>query len=130
MIDFASIAREAAAKKAAEAPAAPVVRETVRATSVASAAYLLKADQDWTAEDLRDYVMGQIESIHGPQVRNLIKETATFRGFLKRYPDNAVAIARFAFEVQRGMWQRAPISWQRFCRGSDPYFAQVIADRL
>lgn len=127
MIDFASIAREAAAKSATVA--SPVVRETVRVTPVAGAAYLMKEDKDWTAEDLRDYAMGQIEAIHGPQVRNSVKETAIFRSFLGRH-EKAVAIVRFAFEVQRGMWQRAPISANRFCRGSDPFFADVIAARL
>lgn len=127
MIDFASLAREAAAKKAA---ATPVVRETVRVTPVAAASYLLKADEDWTAENLRDYVMGQIEQFHGPQLRNPMKEGAIFKSFLGRYGDKAVKIARFAFEVERGMWHRAPISATRFCKASDQYFADVIAERL
>lgn len=129
MIDFASIAREAAAAKSATVTA-PVVKETVRATPVAGAAYLLKADDAWTAEDLRDYVMGQVEAFHGPQVRNALKELAIFKSFLARWEGKAPAIARFAFEVHRGMWQRAPISANRFCRASDAYFAQIIADKL
>jgi hypothetical protein len=127
VIDFASLAREAAQKKAVTSP---TVRETVRTTPVAGAAYLLKADQDWTAEDLRDYVMGQIEAHHGPQVRNSVREMATFKAFLARWEAKAPAIARFAFEVQRGMWQRAPISVNRFCKASDPYFAALIAERV
>jgi len=127
VIDFASMAREAAAKKA---PATPVVREVVIATPIAGAAYLLKDDQDWTTDDLRDYVMGQIESIHGPQVRNAVKEMSIFRSFRERWGAKAPAIARFAFEVHRGMWQRAPISVNRFCKGSDQYFAAIIAERL
>lgn len=108
----------------------PVVTERVRVTPVSGAAYLLKEDSQWTWEDLRDYVMGQIEQYHGPQVRHAVKEASIFKGFLKRHGDKAVAIARFAFEVQRGMWQRAPISVNRFCAGSDPYFADVISGRL
>lgn len=129
MIDFASIAREAAAKKAAEQPA-PTVKETVRVTPATGAAYLLKDDSQWTWEDLRDYVMGQIEQFHGPQVRNPMKEKAVFESFMKRWEDKAVAIARFSFEVERGMWQRAPISVNRFCKGSDIYFAAKIAEKL
>lgn len=108
----------------------PVVTERVTVTAVAGASYLLKADAQWTWEDLRDYVMGQIEQYHGPQVRNTVKEASIFKSFLTRHGDQAVAIARFAFEVQRGMWQRAPISANRFCKGSDEYFSDVIKARL
>jgi len=109
---------------------APVITEKVHVTSVASASYLMKDDAQWTWENLRDYVMGQIEQYHGPQLRNAVKEASIFKGFMKRHGTQAVAIARFAFEVQRGMWQRAPISVNRFCAGSDPYFADPIKARL
>lgn len=125
VIDFASLARKAASENPA-----PVAREVIRATPVASAAYLMKADEDWTAEDLRDYVMGQIERFHGPQLRNPMKEGSIFKSFLSRYKAQGPAIARFAFEVERGMWRRAPISATRFCRASDEYFADQIAERL
>lgn len=108
----------------------PVVRETVRVTPVSNAAYLMKPDESWSWEDLRDYVMGQIVEFHGPQVRNTMKEASIFKGFMSRHGSAAVGIARFAFEQQRGMWQRAPIAVNRFCRGSDPYFADIISDRL
>lgn len=108
----------------------PVVTEKVHVTPVAGASYLLKEDSQWTWEDLRDYVMGQIEQFHGPQLRNPVKEASIFKGFLKRHGAKSVGIARFAFEVQRGMWQRAPISVNRFCAGSDPYFANPISERL
>lgn len=132
MIDFDAIRRAAAGEKPVvkTAPETPVVQETVRLTPVPGAAYLMKDDADWTWEDLRDYVMGQIVAYHGPQLRNLVKEAGIFRSFMGRYEDKAVAIARFAFEQQRGMWQRAPITVTRFCKGSDPYFADPIARRL
>jgi hypothetical protein len=132
-IDFDAIRRAAAGEKpvAKKAPATPTVQETVRVTPVAGAAYLMKADMEWTWEDLRDYAVGQIVMHHGPQVRNAAKEAAIFKGFMVRYGGSAaVAIARFAFEQQRGMWQRAPISVNRFTKGSDPYFADIIAKRL
>lgn len=132
MIDFDAIRRAAAGEKPVvkKAPAAPTVQETVRVAPVAGAAYLMKVDAEWSWEDLRDYVMGQIVMYHGPQVRNAVKESAIFKGFTSRYGSQAVAIARFAFENQRGMWQRAPISVNRFTKGSDPYFADPIAKRL
>lgn len=132
MIDFDAIRRAAAGEEPVvkKAPAIPVVQETLRVTPVAGAAYLMKDDAVWTAEDLRDYVMGQIVMYHGPQIRNPIKELAIFKSFMTRYDGKAVSIARFAFEQQRGMWQRAPISATRFCRGSDPYFGDPIAKRL
>lgn len=108
----------------------PHVVEHVHVTPVAGAAYLMKADTAWSWEDLRDYVMGQIEQFHGPQIRNAMKEASIFKGFMNRHGSKAVGIARFAFEQQRGMWQRAPIAVNRFCKGSDPYFADVIAERL
>ncbi len=136
MIDFAAIRQAATGAKPAPkkpepvAETAPVIRETVRVTAVAGAAYLLKDDDAWSWEDLRDYVMAQIEQYHGPQVRNTTKEAAVFKSFLDRHGEHAVRIARFAFEVNRGMWQRAPISVNRFCKGSDPYFADKIKSRL
>jgi hypothetical protein len=136
VIDFAAIRQAATGTKPAPAPepttpeVAPVVRETVRVTAVAGAAYLLKEDGSWSWEDLRDYVMSQIEQYHGPQVRNTTKEAAVFRSSLDRHGDKGVRIARYAFEVNRGMWQRAPISVNRFCKGSDPYFADKIKSRL
>jgi len=132
VIDFNAIRRAAAGEKpeTRTSPAIPTVQETVRLTPVAGAAYLMKDDADWTWEDLRDYVMGQIVAHHGPQLRNPVKEAGIFKGFMARYGVQAVGIARFAFEQQRGMWQRAPISVTRFCKGSDPYFADVIAKRL
>lgn len=132
MIDFDAIRKAAAGETPVvkTAPATPVVQETVRITPVAGAAYLMKPDGEWSWEDLRDYVMGQIVLFHGPQVRSSVKETGIFKGFMSRHGDKAVPIARFAFEQQRGMWQRAPVSVTRFCRGSDAYFADPITKRI
>lgn len=108
------------------------VTEEVRVTPVASAAasYAMKDEQAWGWADLRDYVIREIEMRHGPQVRDPKKEAGIFKGFLSRWPEQAIAIARAAFEVHDGMWRNAPISVNRFCRASDQYFAAVIAQRL
>lgn len=126
-IDFAAIARAAAVKKAEETP---VVQERVHVQPVASAAYLMKQDADWTAKDLQDYVMNQIERFHGPQLRNALKESSIFKAFLNRHGEKAAAIARFAFEVERGLWHRAPVQPNHFCQGADWWFADKIAERL
>lgn len=110
----------------------PLVAEEVTVTPVASAAasYAMKAESSWGWSDLRDYVIREIESRHGPQVRDPKKEAGIFKGFMSRWPEQAVAIARSAFEVHDGMWRNAPISVNRFCKASDPYFSAVIAERL
>lgn len=93
-------------------------------------AYRARQDEQWTWGDLRDYVVTQIERYHGPQPRDHYKEMGIFKGFLGRWQEAAPAIARHAFEVERGMWRSAPISVSRFAKGSDPYFSIVIAERL
>lgn len=88
------------------------------------------AASDWDWRQLRDYVVGQIEAIHGPQPRNPLKEKGIFDGFLQRWGAQGPQIAKAAFEVHRGFWHDAPISVNRFCKGSDEFFARPIADRL
>jgi len=122
--------RQLLARQSKTSETVPVVTERVTVTAVAGATFLLKADAEWSWEDLRDYVVGQIEQYHGPQVRNALKEASVFKSFCARHGDKAPAIARYAFEVQRGMWQRAPIAVNRFCKASDVYFADPIKKRL
>lgn len=97
---------------------------------VESATHLLVTSQSWSWEQLRDYVLTEIQKAHGPQVRNIPKENAIFKSFANRWGDKASAIARYAFEIQQGYWHRAPITVGRFAKGSDEYFAQVIVDQL
>lgn len=111
----------------------PVVQQQVtlsRPTGVATS-YLMKPDAEWGWADLRDYVIHEIEQRHGPQLRDTKKETGIFKGFMSRWGEQSIAIARAAFgPAHNGMWRGAPIAVQRFCKGSDPYFAKVLADRL
>lgn len=106
------------------------IKETTKATPVESATHLLIKPEEWGWEQLRDYVTKQVEHYHGAQVRNPIKEKAIFQSFLNRWGDQASAIARYAFEVQKGIWMRAPITVNRFSKGSDEYFAGVISSQL
>lgn len=112
----------------------PVLMETVVARpvvqSVPSVTYTLKPEANWGWEELRDYVIHSIEKRHGAFPRNYKTEGSIFKSFLSRWGSQAPAIARSAFEHFDGMWKGAPIGVNRFCKASDAYFAQVIADRL
>jgi len=108
----------------------PSVTETVRVVSTGQVygGYKAKEASAWDWADLRDYIVEQIEQRHGPQVRDALKESGICKAFIARWGiEDAVAIARAAFEVHDGMWRNAPISISRFAKGSDPYFASVIA---
>lgn len=94
-------------------------------------AHTMKPDAEWEWRDLRDYVMREMESVHGPQVRDSLKEKSIFSSFIKRHGAvDAVAVARYAFGFSKGMWANAPISVNRFCKASDPFFADPIKQRL
>lgn len=92
--------------------------------------YLAKDSTDWDWADLRSYVVTQIEKLHGPFPREEFKEIGIFKGFRSRHGKMAGLIAEAAFDVFKGMWKGAPISVQRFCAGSDKYFAEEILRRL
>lgn len=140
MIDFEAMS----AKKLAElsvrsAPAKNVIHHTITApvqtitqtpARGSSKTHLTASESEWDWQQLRDYVINQIEAIHGPQPRNPVKEKSIFSSFLKRWGAQAPAIARAAFEVHQGFWHSAPISVNRFCKASDLYFSTVIAERL
>lgn len=107
-------------------PAPPAV-----VTAPAATTDLLDAPDDWDWKQLRDYVMRQVQERHGPQPRgDEIRIAATFQSFHKRWGAMAGRIARFAFEQQDGFWRSAPVTANRFTKGSDPYFAEPIAQRL
>ncbi|MGW7100366.1 hypothetical protein [Streptomyces sp. NPDC054838] len=92
---------------------------------------LLDNPRDWSWQQLRDYVLRAVAERHGPQPpADPARETAIFKSFHGRWRQQAGPIARFVFEQQDGYWRSAPVTATRFCKGSDPYFAQPIAERL
>lgn len=112
---------------------AQVVTQTVTVTRAPdrSAGYLAKQDSNWAWDDLRDYVVHEIEARHGVQPRDYRKEAGIFKSFMTRYGSDAIPISRLAFgPVFDGMWKTAPISVTRFCKGSDPYFADVLRAKI
>lgn len=127
-LDTAGVARMVKTKESVE------IIETVTVTpkmkSKVAVSFIAKDDAQWAWDDLRDYVVHEIETLFGPFPRDNIKEASIFKSFLGRYGDKAPAIARHAFEVHGGRWGGAPISVNRFCKASDQYFADVIAKDL
>lgn len=89
-----------------------------------------KSSATWDWQDLRNYVVRQIEAKRGPFPRNPIKEKSIFSSFSTRWGALAGPIAEAAFEAFDGMWKGAPIAIERFCKGSDEFFAEEIARRL
>jgi hypothetical protein len=115
----------------------PTVEQTVtvRAQPSAQAGYLLVADQDWTWRELRDFVVAEIERLHGVWPRNQTTEYGIFNSFVTRW--SAVApwlparIAKTAFgPVYQGMWMNAPISVNRFAKNSDGSFGVPLAEKI
>lgn len=112
---------------------APTVTVTTRrpVKTHESRTHLVSTSDGWTWEQLRDYVVGEIEAKQGGRFpRNPITEKATFSSFVNRYKENAGPIAKCAFETYDGMWKGAPVSVNRFCKGSDAYFADPILAAL
>jgi hypothetical protein len=110
-----------------------VVGESVRVHQLAPppvASQLLTERPAWSWQQLRDYVVGKIFELHGPDPRNDKKELGIFKAFADRWGADAPDIARYAMEVMGGFWKNAPVSVNRFCKGSDPYFAKPILDHL
>lgn len=96
----------------------------------AAKTHLIHADVDWGWEDLRNYVVTQIEEHFGAFPRDSVKEAAIFKRFTSTFGTDAPRVARYAFEVCEGYWAGAPISVNRFCKASDEYFAEPILRRL
>jgi hypothetical protein len=111
---------------------APVLTQTVTTKPVASggAKHVLKPAEQWGWEEVRDYVVSSIEARHGAFPRNFKTEGSIFKSFTNRWGTKAGAIAKAAFEEFDGMWKGAPISVNRFCVGSDPYFAAPLSERV
>lgn len=122
------------AAPAAPAPAptvAPTISQQVEVVPVQSRTDMLVSAEQWTWEELRDYVVAQITERFGPFPRDARKEYGIFTRFFTEYGADAAAIAQYAFgPACDGWWGRAPISVNRFCKASDPYFARPIRERL
>lgn len=133
MIDFDELAgasRRVVTTKPVEIT--QVVTETVRVAPLSSrVSHHSKPIEQWNWSDLRDYLITNIEAVHGPQVRDPRKEAGILKAFIARWGiEQAFVIAQAACEFYGCVWRNTPLTISRFAQGSDPYFAQVIADKL
>jgi hypothetical protein len=117
--------------------AVPTVTQQVAVRPLAPAArgYLTRPDAEWSWADLRDFVIYEIWSRLPAGVelpRDATKESGIFKGFLARWPAPAgVLIARRAFaKPNDGWWEGSPIRVERFCAGSDRFFAHPLAEQV
>jgi hypothetical protein len=97
--------------------------------------HLLTAGANWSWQDLRDYVVGQIETRFGPIPRNTNQETGIFKSFYGRWPAgpdliSAADIAQHLYETLGGWWRGSPVRIGRFAKPSDPYCAAIVAEQL
>lgn len=110
---------------------APVVVQKVSVEVTPARSDLLVNTEHWTWSELRDYVVGEIVNRFGPFPQNQRKEYGIFSRFFNDYGQDGIAVARYAFgPVCEGYWGSAPISVNRFCKNSDPYFVHPILERL
>lgn len=89
-----------------------------------------KRPECWEWEDIRNYVMRQIETFSGPFPVDPVRLKSIFYSFKKRHGKMAGPIAVAAFDLYQGKWMGAPISVNRFCTASDKCFADVLKQRL
>lgn len=126
-----SFATPDALQSSSQIQVAPVVTQSVTIRRPETRATHVSAQSSaWTWENLRDYVVSRIEATSGPFPRDPLKEKGVFSGFVTRWGVLAGPIAEFAFETMEGRWKGSPVSVNRFCKASDPYFAKEIAERL
>lgn len=114
----------------APAVVAPVIEQTVTVTTVAARTDLLADETQWSWQELRDYVVAQIEQRFGAFPRDAKKEYGIFTRYLRDHGTAGIAAAKYAFEFCDGWWAGAPVSVNRFCKKSDPFFVLPITERL
>jgi len=111
-----------------------LVQETVTMTATTPMSRRMRfvgiSPDKWGWEEIRDYVVAEIEKRFGPFPRDTKKEYGIFMSFKGRWQDKAGLIAKHAFEIEDGRWAGAPMSVNRFCKNSDPFFAAPIVQRI
>ena len=109
------------------------IEETVKVVSKPklplSKRYTFTNDADWDWRDLRDFVVAHSRE-NGGRIIGGPRLVGIFEGFMKRWGDAAVQIARYAIEVEGGVWLGHLVTPEDFAHGSDPYFAIPISERL
>lgn len=134
LLDFSTPTSYGRTSPAAPSAFVPLLQEAVgnvgHARLPEAATDLLDRPEDWSWEQLRDYVLRSAAARHGAHPVDDIKVTSIFKSFHKRWGAMAGPIARFIYEQQDGFWRSAPVTYTRFTKGNDSYFAAPIAERL
>ena len=114
---------------AASATTRTVITESLTVTELpARVVELCSSDAaGWTAGDLAYYITIELALIHGPQLP-CRGQAEILHQFFERHGENAVHIARFAFENMHGMWMGAPVTVRRFAEGHDDFFARPVME--
>lgn len=107
-----------------------VLRTAVRPVSSSTKTHLLADGTAWSWQQIRDYVISEIEMRQGAQAYESQKLIGIFKGFVSRWGDQASTITRYAFEVCDGVWVGRPVTVTSWCKKADPFFAEPIAERL
>lgn len=90
----------------------------------------LRPEAEWGERELRDYIAAQMAERGVASPMEPWRELTVVKSFLKRHGAKSVRIARYVFERLDGNWRGQPVTFSRFCKGSDPYFAEPIARAL
>lgn len=110
---------------------APTIVQRVSIEQVPARSDLLVEAEHWGWMELRDYVASQIINLFGPFPRDSRKEYGIFNRYFGAYGLDGIRVSEFAFgPVCEGWWGGAPISINRYCKASDPYFTEPILARL
>lgn len=114
-----------------------VVREEVRVRQhsprqrAAAKTHLTAPEGERTWKHLRDYVMTEIERRFGREQIEPVRLASIFKGFMARRGEaEAFAVAEYAFGQLDGYWLNRPITPYSFCKNSDKFFADPIAERI
>lgn len=106
------------------------IESTIEVVRGAGQGWRLKPDADWTERDLRDYIASQMADRGVASTMESFRELTVVKAFQKRHGAQAVRIARYVFERLDGNWRGQPVTFSRFCKGSDAYFAEPISRAL
>lgn len=108
----------------------PTITQNVTVSHVPSRTDLLADVGEWGWSELRDYVAAEIITRFGPFPRDARKEYGIFSRYFGAYGQSGIEVAKYAFEICDGWWANAPVSVNRFCKASDPFFTEPIIARL
>lgn len=95
--------------------------------------HLYRDPEAWEWTELRDYVIYEITRLTGEvsgHPTSSAAEAQIFKSFMRRFGPDAQRIARYALDTCDGLWYGTPVTIFKFCKKSDPQFADPILKKL